>query len=52
MNWFDWLLVAYFSINALIIIGIIGKDREPITPTTAVFVVIIYALLIAGVIIF
>ena len=52
MNWFDWLLVVYLSANALITIAFIGRDREPTSPSVAVVVTIVMALLIAGIIIY
>jgi hypothetical protein len=48
--WFKWLLVGIFALDALITIGKVGKDREPISPVEAVGVTILDALLIIGII--
>lgn len=49
MNWFLWFLVVWFILNAVITVAQVGKARKPVTPGTAASVVVIEALLIAGV---
>ena len=49
MDWFDCILIGWFALNALIGIWYVGRNRGPITPSTAVVLTIIYGLLIAGV---
>ena len=48
MNWFGWLLVAWWAVSALLTVGYIGKPRKPLVPSTAVVVILIYAALIVG----
>ena len=48
MNWFGWLLVAWWAVSALLVIGNIGKPSKPTRPSVAVGVVIIDAALIVG----
>lgn len=50
MEWFSWVLVAWFGLNAIAGIGYIGRDRGKIAPSTAVITTVIYFLLILGVI--
>ena len=52
MNWFDWVLVVYLGFNALITIAMIGRDRDPLSPSTAVVVTIVSALLVTGIVIY
>lgn len=48
MNWFDWLLITWWIVGVLLTISLIGRERKPVTPATAVTVTIINALLIVG----
>lgn len=48
MNWFGWLLVAWWAASALFTVGNIGKPNKPTRPGVAVAVVVIDALLIVG----
>jgi hypothetical protein len=50
MTWFGWLVVAYWSANALGSVALIGRKREPITPGVAIGLIVVYALLIWGLI--
>lgn len=52
MHWFNWFLVVYFALNGLLSIIYIGKEKKPIEPSTACFVILLMGLLIAGVIYF
>jgi hypothetical protein len=45
---FFWLLVAYWSLNAVSVVALVGKPRKPIEPSTAAISVIIFGLLIAS----
>ena len=38
-------LICYFALNVLLTIGYIGKERKPVTPTTAVVQLIVSAVL-------
>lgn len=49
MNWMDWLVVAYFGVNAFGTIVIVNRPRKPLEPLAAAIVVLIYAALILGV---
>ena len=50
MNIWAWLVIGYLALNALFVIGMIGKPREPITPGTAVITVVFVGFIVAGVI--
>jgi hypothetical protein len=50
MNWFGFVLVVIFMLNALVTIGTIGNHRDPITPSTAVVIVAVNSLLILGIV--
>jgi len=52
MNWFNWVLIAWFTLNALASIEMIDKERKPLERNTSVIVVFVYGLLIAGVVYF
>jgi len=41
-----WIIAAYGAFSALVVIGGIGKKREPITPGTAIAVLIIWTVII------
>ena len=43
MNWFGWLLVAWWAISALVTVVYIGKPRKPLEPSVAAIVVAVYA---------
>lgn len=47
MNWFLWLTVIWWSLNAVLYVAMIGKRIE-ITVGTAVFALFVYAALIYG----
>lgn len=49
MTTFGWVLVAYFAVNGLGSVALIGKRRDPLTPLAGVLLVIWYALAIAAV---
>lgn len=48
MNWFDWTLVAWWGLNVVVGIALIGRPRKPISPADAVGFVFIYGAFIAG----
>lgn len=48
MNWFGWLLVAWWAVNALLTVARIGKDSKPTEPVAAAVVVLIDAALIVA----
>lgn len=50
MTWQLWVVVGWFVISALYGIGMVGKKREPIEPSTAVTNVIAMGLLVTLVI--
>jgi hypothetical protein len=52
MTWVEWFIVGYFALNALCAIGLIGKERQPITPSNAVAMTVIYTALVSVVVIF
>ena len=42
MSWEKWLLVAFFSFEALAVIGRIGRPRKPITNQEAILAVVLW----------
>ena len=50
MNIWAWIVIGYLALNALFIIGRVGKPREPITPGEAVLTVVFVGLFAAGVV--
>lgn len=48
MTWFDWALVSFWAVNALGTVLLIGRHREPVTPGVALGVIVVNALLVAG----
>ena len=48
MTLFDYFLLFWFSLNALMTIAAVGKRRDIIQPSTAVGAVIIYAAFIVA----
>lgn len=50
MIWYAWLMIAVHVIGALASIFLIGKRREPYTPTSAAIGVCISALWILGIV--
>lgn len=52
MNWFTWVLVAWFTFSAYAILNAIGKPREPISRNRATGATVICILLILGVAVF
>ena len=47
--WFKWLLVALFALSIFLTVKDVGEPREPQSPLTAAFVVLIDGLLMAGI---
>lgn len=45
MNVFKWILLSFYFVNSLVVIGSISKRRNPITPGIAVGVVILMGIL-------
>jgi len=39
------VLLTWFALNVLIVITSIGKQRQPITPTVAAIVVVLYGVM-------
>ena len=52
MNWYLWFLVAWFLLGAVMVVANVGKPRKPTTPDIAAIIVVIDALLIAGIFVF
>lgn len=52
MNWYLWFLAAWFLTNAVLVVAGVGKTRKPLEPGTAALVVLIDALVIAGIFVF
>lgn len=48
MNWFDYLLVAWFALSAFLTIALIGKPRTPTEPLAGAIAVAIQTALIVG----
>lgn len=51
MNWFLWLTVAWWGLNALLYVAMVGKKME-FTAGTAVGALFLYSALIAGMFLF
>lgn len=49
MNWFAWVLVGIISLNALATVGMIDEPRQPISKVTAMFTVVVNALMVVGI---
>ena len=52
MNWYLWFLAAWFLLSAVVNVAYVGKPRKPTTAGVAASVVVIDALIIAGIFIF
>jgi hypothetical protein len=50
MTWFEYLLISLLSLNVIVMILMVGKPREPVTPGVAVVTLVINSALILGVI--
>jgi hypothetical protein len=48
MDWYLWTLVGFFAYCAIATVAQVGKSRTPIEPGIAAILVIIYAALVAG----
>lgn len=48
MNWFDWVLIGWWSLGTVLSIAMIGKPRTPITPTGALIGLVITVALVLG----
>lgn len=48
-NWFGWVLIGMYALSILVNVGTIGEYRKPLTPGSAVFIVILNTLLILGI---
>lgn len=48
MNWFGWLLIAFWVTTALLVVGNVGKPSKPTRPGVAVGVVLINAAFVVG----
>lgn len=49
MHWFDWVMVALFTINVVMCALMIGKPREPLTMSNFIGVLIINTLMVTGI---
>ncbi len=47
--WLKWTLIGVWILGAILNIALIGKKRDPITPSGAILVLIINTLLIMGI---
>lgn len=47
MSIFLWFCVIWWSLNAIVAVALVGKERKPFTPGQAVFNTIFYGALIA-----
>lgn len=45
MNVFKYILIAWFVLQILVVVGNVGKKRTPITPATAVTVLVTNAII-------
>jgi hypothetical protein len=52
VNWYLWFLVAWFLLGAVLVVANVGKPRKATTPDIAAIIVVIDALLIAGIFVF
>ena len=52
MNWFDWFLIAWIALGGIATVACVGREREPITPLSAVSAMVVNTFLIVGIIIF
>lgn len=50
MVWYAWVMIAVHIVGALTGIGMIGKQRPPYTPMTAMIGTVISALWVAGIV--
>lgn len=49
MTWFGWLIMSYFMLGSLLSVALIGQPREPLSPGTATFILVMNGLLILGI---
>lgn len=49
MNWYLWFLAGWFLLTAVVTVSRVGKPSKPTTAGIAAGVVVIDALLIAGI---
>ena len=40
MNIYKWTLIALFILNAMAVVLSIGEERKPITPASALFIIL------------
>ncbi len=48
MTWYGWFLLGWWAFVSLLVVGMIGRKRDPITPASAVATIVINALFIWG----
>lgn len=48
VSWFDWILLGWWAIGAILTISCIDKPRKPTTPGVAILVLIINVALTLG----
>jgi hypothetical protein len=52
VNWFLWFLAGWFLWGAVVSVWMVGKPRKPLAADSAAVIVVVDALLIAGIFIF
>lgn len=52
MNWYLWFLAGWFLLGAVVTVSQVGKPKKPTTAGVAAGVVVIDALIIAGIFLF
>lgn len=52
MNWYLWFLAGWFLLTAVMTVSRVGKPSKPTDSGTAALVVLVDALLIAGIFVF
>jgi hypothetical protein len=48
MNWFDWLLIVYFLLNAIAAVALFDRPSTPNTPGVTAMVLVVHLLLVGG----
>lgn len=44
-----WVLVGWIALNLLLVIGSVGKPREPNSPAVAVLTVVVWSAIVAAI---
>ncbi len=45
-NWIEWMIIIIFAMNSILVIRDIGKQRTPVTPGYAAFMVTVNTVII------